>query len=393
MESKTTVTTVTVKASGAIVDNIPLLLHENRQGPRIEYLPTSEYKLKKGDNTGWGVRVQYTSRSQKEVNAIYVGGYDDRQAQGYGEWHSQESNISYHGGWKDNFAEGYGVYTDSWSENWPNDWVKFLPGDADSEMRVQYEGGFKNGYFHGYGVLTFKDTSKFEGTFKEGRRHGYGRYVRRNGEVVEWQIEGAIKVDVKKEKEKNKKKDDEKPQNPQPNQPQVIVVQPTPAAAPSNAPGPQYVLVGPNGQPVLQASAASAHESNIHGSAGVNFSLGHQSQHQGQFQLQQPQGYYYQPVQGGFGSAVELPPRAPSPHPQYVQPVLEMPPRPVTPIPVQYLPARPVTPQGTPGHGRTNSQGFIWAPPPQPQIPPPYPLDGTDNPQPSPSSTQYLSQM
>jgi len=386
METKTTYTTVSVKPTPMEAGHIPWLLQENRQGPRIEYLPTSEYKLKKGDNTGWGVRVQYTSRSQKEVNAIYVGGYDDRQAQGYGEWHSQEANITYHGGWKDNFAEGYGMYCDSWTENWPNDWVKFLPGDAESDMHVQYEGGFKNGYFHGYGVMKFKDTSKFEGTFKEGRRFGYGRYTRRDGQIVQWQLEGALRVDVKNEKTK--------PENPQPVQPQVIVVQPSSAPAPSA--GTQYVqpgvVVGPTGQ-LYQASASHGHESNIHGQAGVQFSLGHQSQHQAQAQLQQqPQGYYYQPV---LGTAVELPQRITTPQPQYVQvpQPLEMPPRPITPIPQQY--GRPVTPQGSPpDHNRTNSQGFIWAPPPQPQIPPPYPVDPpSGSPQGSPSNTQYMSQM
>lgn len=376
-------------------------------------MPTSEYKLKKGDNTGWGVRVQYTSRSQKEVNAIYVGGYDDRQAQGYGEWHSQELDITYHGGWKDNFAEGYGMYCDSWTENWPNDWVKFLPTDAESDMYVKYEGGFKDGLFHGYGVMTFKDTSKFEGTFKEGRRFGYGQFTRRNGEVIEWQLEGAIKVDVKTEKEKekpHKKKDDKKEdQRPHTPQPQVIFVQSPPATA-ANPGQPQYVqpvVFGPNGQPIFQASASSGHENLLQGSAGLQFSLGHESHHQGQVQVQQPQGYYYQPVQpvqATLGTAVELPPRIPSPQPQYIQsvaaqptqaqPALEMVPRPLTPLPVQYVPARPVTPQGAaPGHGRTNSQGFIWAPPPQPQIPPPYPVDNAGTPQGSPSNTQYLSQM
>lgn len=404
MAATTTFTTVTITPTPARPDHLPEWLKDGRQGPRIEYNPTSEYKLKKGEKTGWGVIVQFTSRSQKEMNAIYVGGLEERRAEGYGEWHSEDEKLSYHGGWKENVACGWGRYTDSWTENWPDGWVRFLAADATSEMFVQYEGGWKDGYFHGYGELTFRDTSKYEGTWKNGRRFGYGKYTRRSGEIIEWQIEGAIKVESKKDKKKEKK--DEKTENTQPAQPQVVIVQPP--AAPVAPQYPQTVYVGPDGKPILQAGAGSSHEAFAQGQANVQFTLGHASQHQAGVQLQQPQGYYYQPVQPGqpvLGTAVELPPRITTPTPQYAQQhaatqPIEMPARPITPIPAQYAP-RPVTPQPP---GRHPSQGFIWAPP-QPQIPPapgspgnpPYPPDvsdlnisGTQQMQGSPPNTQFF---
>jgi hypothetical protein len=323
-----TVTPVPVKP------DVPLWL-TGHQCPRIEYNPTSEYKFKKGEKTGWGVICQFTSRSQKEMNAIYVGGLEERQAEGYGEWHSEEEKIAYHGGWKNNVANGYGKYTDAWTQDWPDSWARFLPGDAESTARHSYEGGFHNGYFHGFGKLTFKDRSVYEGSWKEGRRWGYGTYTRDNGQVVEFSIDGPKKPDSKKDE---KKHDDKKPE-----QPQVIFLQQPP---PQQQPQQFYqpVIAQPViPAPVLQVSQPHEHTAN----AGVQFSWGH----------------------------------GPSPPQTMTQPQIvyqtEVPGRPITPqpIPVQYTygsPPRPLTPQP-----HRNSQSYLVTVPtnPQPGIPgsPPYP--------------------
>ena len=309
-------TTVTVTPS-PVRPNVPLWL-SGHQCPRIEYNPTSEYKLKKGEKTGWGVICQYTSRSQKEMNAIYVGGLEDRRAEGYGEWHSEEERMSYHGGWKDNVAAGYGRYSDSWSVDWPDSWARFLPGDADVTAKFTYEGGFKDGYFHGYGTLTFKDKSRYEGTWKEGRRWGYGKYTKDDGTVTEFQIEGAVKPAEKKDDKKDKK--DEKKDDKKDTSPQYIYVQPQP-----------QILQPVMQQPLVQVSQPHEHSAN----AGVTFSWGTQQQ------PSQPTYVYAQPLEV---------------------------PRPLTPqpIPVQYTvgsPPRPLTP-----HSRQSSQSYIVTVPANAQV-------------------------
>ena len=343
-------TTVTVTPS-PVKPNVPLWL-SGHQCPRIEYNPTSEYKLKKGENTGWGVICQYTSRSQKEMNAIYVGGLDSRHAEGYGEWHSEDERLSYHGGWKDNVASGYGKYADSWTTDWPDSWARFLPGDADTTAKFTYVGGFKDGYFHGYGELTFKDKSKYEGSWKEGRRWGYGKYTKDDGTITEFQIEGAVKPAPKKEEKKDDKKDPP---------PQFIYVQGQP----------QIIQQPVIPQPVLQVSPPNT-EHQHQAQAGVAFTWGHGSPQQ---QITQPAYIYATP-------GVEVPIRTTTPQP----------------IPVQYTVGeadRPLTPQ----HGRTGSQSYLVTAPTivQPATPgsPPYPdienininLGG------SPSNTAYFPHM
>jgi hypothetical protein len=350
-----TTTTVTFTPS-PVKPNVPLWL-TGHQCPRVEYNPTSEYKLKKGEKTGWGVVCQFTSRSQKEMNAIYVGGLEDRHAEGYGEWHSEEEKMSYHGGWKDNLASGWGRYCDSWTENWPDGWVKFIPDDADSVLRYTYEGGFKDGYFHGYGELTFRDKSKFEGSWREGRRVGYGKFTKDNGTIIEFQLEGAEKPPKKAEPNKDKPKPEPQPQviyvqqQPQPQLFQPVVYQQPPTPQP---------------QPQIQVHQPHEHTAN----AGVQLQWGHG---QGSPPQQQAQPtYYYQPVPQQ-GQPIEIPARIHTPQP----------------IPVQYSfgpqPPRPLTPVAQPG--REGSQGYLWAMPPG-QSPgqggtpgnPPYP---TDVPQPT----------
>ena len=361
-----TTTTVTVTPT-PIKPDVPLWL-TGHQCPRIEYNPTSEYKFKKGEKTGWGVICQFTSRSQKEMNAIYVGGLEERRAEGYGEWHSEDEKIAYHGGWKDNVANGYGKFTDSWTQDWPDSWARFLPGDAESTAKYSYEGGFLNGYFHGYGELTFKDKSKYEGSWKEGRRWGYGKYTRDNGQIVEFSIEAIKKPDPPKKDDKKDKKDEKKteekitetktqviflqqpqqqPQQPVYQQPiyqqpqqqtvyQPVVAQPVIAQPVIAQPViPQPVIP----QPVLQVTNPHEHSAN----AGVSFTWGHGSPTQ---TATQPQ-IVYQPVEA----------------------------RPITPqpIPVQYTyPPRPLTPQP-----HRNSQSYLVTVPTNPQLgtpgSPPYP--------------------
>lgn len=297
---------VTVTPS-TVTPNVPLWL-TGHQCPRIEYNPTSEYKLKKGENTGWGVICQYTSRSQKEMNAIYVGGLDSRRAEGYGEWHSEDERMSYHGGWKDSVACGWGKYADSWTTDWPDSWARFLPGDADVTAKFTYEGGFKDGYFHGYGELSFKDKSKYEGTWKEGRRWGYGKYTKDDGSVTEFQIEGAVKKpEPKKEEKKN-----------EPSLPQIIYVQGQP----------QVVQQPVIAQPLVQVSPHNEHQHQAQ--AGVQFTWGHGSPPQ---TTTQPAFVY---------PTVDIPVNTTSPQP----------------IPPQFTVGeqdRPLTPQP----GRHNSQPYV----------------------------------
>jgi hypothetical protein len=390
--------TVTVTPS-PIKPNVPLWL-TGHQCPRIEYNPTSSYKLKIGDKTGYGVVCQYTSRSQKEMNAIYVGGLDDRRPSGYGEWHSEDERMSYHGGWKDNVASGYGRYSDSWTIDWPDSWARFLPGDSDVDAKVTYEGGFKEGLFHGHGELLFRDKSKYEGSWKEGRRWGYGKYTKDDGTVISF---GGPKKEEKKEEAKDEKKHERKEPIPQfiylqqPGQyyPQVmggpvpIAVTPQPNEHQANAGisfnwghgGPQQVVAQPQvGQPIVVTQPPHEHQAN----AGVSVNWGHGN-------MQQPVQQQTYMVPG----AVDI-----------VQ-------RPTTPIPVQYTygPARPITP--IPQHVRQGSQSYfvtvptpgvpVQAPGPGSPGNPPYPTDGLaqitiSNSPPgslnsSPSNTQFMPHM
>lgn len=334
-----TTTTYTVTPS-PVKPNVPLWL-TGHQCPRIEYNPTSEYKLKKGDKTGWGVIVQYTSRSQKEMNAIYVGGLEERRAEGYGEWHSEDMRLSYHGGWKDNVASGYGKYCDGWTVDWPDSWARFLPGESDTDAKVTYEGGFKDGVFHGYGVLSFKDRSKYEGTWKNGRRWGYGKYTKDDGTVIEFQVEGAVKKE---------KKDEKKPEKKEELKAQIIYVQGQPQLVQSVGGQPvmgQPVVAQPimgQGQQLLQvAQPTTEHQAQ----AGITLAWGHGSP---QAQTTQPT-YYFQPV---ASQPLDIP-------------------RPLTPIPAAYtMPPRPLTPN--PHRG---SQQYVLVPPNQ--LVPPYPSDGTSS--------------
>lgn len=360
-------TTVFTVTPSPVKPNVPLWL-TGHQCPRIEYNPTSEYKLKKGEKTGWGVVCQFTSRSQKEMNAIYVGGLEDRHAEGYGEWHSEEERMSYHGGWKDNVASGFGIYCDSWTENWPDGWVKFIPDDSDSPARITYEGGFKDGYFHGYGELKFKDKSKFEGSWREGRRVGYGKYIKDNGMIIEFQIEG---VEAKKEEPK---KEDKKPDNPQP---QVILVQQAPPPPPQPQPQlfqPVVYQQPPTPQPQPQIQVHQPHEHTAN--AGIQVAWGH-GQGSPPQQTAQPT-YYYQPAPQQ-GQPIEIPVRVSTPQP----------------IPVQYSygpqPPRPLTP--VPQPGREGSQGYIWAMPPGSGSPgnPPYPAGNNPVPYPDTPAVQLSS--
>ena len=265
------------------------------------------------------------------MNAIYVGGLEERRAEGYGEWHSEEEKIAYHGGWKDNVANGYGRFTDAWTQDWPDSWARFLPGDAESTARHTYGGGFLNGYFHGYGELTFKDKSKYEGSWKEGRRWGYGKYTRDNGQVVEFSTEAPKKPEPPKKEEP--KKDDKKPEP----QPQVIVLQQQPQ------PYYQPVVTQPVlGQPVVPQPVVPVNNPHEHSAnAGVAFTWGHGSAPQ---TLAQPQLAY----------PVEAPGRPVTPQPIPIQYTYGVPPRPLTPQPhhnsQSYLVTVPTNPQpGTPG--------------------------------------------
>jgi hypothetical protein len=368
MASITETATITF-APSAVKPNVPLWL-TGHQCPRVEYNPTSEYKLKKGDKTGWGVVCQFVTRAQRDMNAIYVGGLDDRRAEGYGEWHSEEEKISYHGGFKDNVASGYGKYCDGWTVDWPDSWVKFLPGDAESEARFTYEGGFRDGYFHGYGELIFRDKSRYEGSWKDGRRHGYGKYIKDNGVLIEFQLEGALKHEERKQEERRHEyhhEDHRKESSPQiiyvqpAQQPQILqpyVVQPQPQ---------------PQQQPIVQVSQPQEHNIN----AGVAFAWGHGNPQQ-RPTTPQPQTVYYQPVQ-----PVEIPVgRVSTPQPIPVQFTYSSPPRPVTP-----------SPSLTPNH--RSSQGYIWTAAPQQATPqsPPYPDVESIQLQGSPQNTQYFPHM
>jgi len=302
---------------------------------RIEYNPTSEYKLRKGEKTGWAVICAYTSRGQKEMNAIYVGGLEERKAQGYGEWHSEEERIAYHGGFKDNLAEGWGRYTDAWTEDWPEDWVRFL-SDSEAHFRVKYEGGFKNGYFHGHGVMIFRDKSRYEGTWREGRRWGYGKYTRDNGSFYEFPVEGALHVDVNKRTETVIVDDPHRPSYtplppiapaPAP-QPQVIVVQ-----QPAQQPPPQTYVTSPPIPAPQPMSVPMPHEQQVN--ASLAFQWGH--------------GTVPSPPQTTTGPPGLAP-----------YPAVDIPARPTTPsaIPVQFTqyPPRPVTPGS-----RHGSDAFVFA--------------------------------
>jgi hypothetical protein len=286
------------------------------------------------------------------MNAIYVGGLDDRSAEGYGEWHSEEERMSYHGGWKSNVAHGYGRYTDSWTTDWPDSWARFLPGDAESTAKHTYDGGFKDGFFHGYGILTFKDKSKYEGTWKEGRRWGYGIYTKDDGSVTVFQIEGAQappKKDDKKDEKKDDKKDDKKDNKPQ--IPQIIYV----------GGQPQIVQQPVLPQPIIQVPPHNPH------------------QHQAQAGIQ---------VTWGHGSPTQ---QATQPTYIYSQPTIEV------PIPPQYSVGeqeRPLTPQPS----RTNSQPYVVLP----TVPtlasgtpgsPPYPDVENVNLGGSPTNTAYFPHM
>ena len=377
VEETTTVTVI----PDPIKPNLPLWL-TGHQCPRIEYNPTSEYKLKKGDNTGWGVVCQFVTRAQRDMNAIYVGGLESRRAEGYGEWHSEEERISYHGGFKDSVANGYGKYCDGWTVDWPDSWVKFLPGDAESEARFTYEGGFKDGLFHGYGELSFRDKSKYEGTWKEGRRWGHGKYIKDNGTVIEFYPDGFNPKKKEEPKKEPPKKQEPKKEEPKKEQPQIIYV---PAAtAPQVLP--PYVL-----QPQSQHTA----------NAGVQLSWGHS--HGGSppqtAAVPQPTVYYQpaevsvtsqpQPVQAQsqiYYTPIEIPARPVTPTPIPVQFTYGSPPRPVTPV----APAQPVaTPQPHPG--------FVWnvpsttSGPGQPQAQSPAPLPYPDDPPNISGGTQKLS--
>jgi len=353
---------------GPAKPNVPVWL-TGQQCPRIEYNPTSEYKFKKGDKTGWGVICQYTSRSQKEMNAIYVGGLEDRRADGYGEWHSEDEKISYHGGWKDNVANGYGKYCDAWAVDWPDSWARYLPGESETEARHTYEGGFKDGMFHGYGVLSFRDKSKYEGTWKEGRRWGYGKYIKDDGTVIEFQIEGAVKPAKKDDKKDDKKKDENKDKKDE-NPPQVIVVQPQ---------QPQYVqpVVLP-GQPVLQVPQPQPQGHDHQANVTISWGHGHGSPPQTTATPQPQPTYIYQPVTVNE-QPVAIPVRPTTPTPIPVQFTYGSPPRPVTPQPPRQgslVYAVPLTPQPQPTPGS----------PPYPDIQP-LNLGG------SPGNTQYFPHM
>ena len=345
-----TTTVVTTITPAPIKPDVPLWL-TGHQCARVEYMPTSEYKLKRGERTGWGVVCQYTSRRQTEMNAIYVGGLEERRAEGFGEWHSEEQNMSYHGGWKDNVASGYGRYCDTWLENWPDGWTRFIPDDAKrGDPRHTYEGGFKLGYFHGYGELTFKDKSRYEGTWKDGRRWGYGKYIKDNGSVIEFQVEGAVKPPPKPEP----KKEDPKPTP----QPHIIIV---PSGQPQPSPNPQPFIINPQG-----------HEH--HANANVQLNWGHSPGHGSPGQQQAQPGYFYQPVPYDMNQHRPSTPQ---------------------PMPVQYsYPPRPVTPQPRPGE-------YVYAVPTsaQPGVPgsPPYPditqIQLSGSPGSSPQNSGYLSHM
>jgi len=356
--TETITTTFTTHAPQAIKPNVPLWL-TGHQCPRIQYNPTSEYKLKKGEKTGWGVICQYTSRSQKEMNAIYVGGLEERHAQGHGEWHSEDERLSYHGGWKDDQAYGWGRFSDSWTTDWPDSYARFLPGDSDIHAKITYEGGFKDGWFHGYGEMRFNDGSKYEGTWKEGRRVGYGRYIRKNGDILEFQVESSIKVKVeekKEKKEKNKKEDkkeEKKPEQPKPEpNPQVIYVQPQ-ALPPPQVLQPLVVQQ----PPTIQVSNPHEHQAN----AGIQVNWGHGHTQSPQPQPQ-PQTVYY---------PVDVPNHTTTPQP--------------SPPYAYTVPVRPFTPQGD---RPTGGPAYMWRAPSHtsPGLPgsPPYP-DLT----PIPNNTQY----
>ena len=316
----TTITTTTVvTTTGATVQTSVPHWISGHQCLKIEYNPTSEYKLKRGEKTGYGVVCQYTTRAQRDMNAIYVGGLDERTPEGYGEWHSEEEGLSYHGGWKNGLASGYGKFTDSWTTDWPDSWARFLPGDAESTAKHTYSGGFKDGYFHGWGELTFRDKSRYEGSWKDGRRWGYGKYIKDDGTTVEFQPEGWKRPEPKKE-EKDTKKDDKKPSSPQ-----YIYVQPA---------QPQYV------QPVIQVPGPQpAHEHAAN--AGISLTWGHGN-------VQQP------PPQPGL--VYTMPPPQP--------PVVEIPGRPVTPqpIPLQYTIGGDASRPTTPNPGAQAGQAYIISP-------------------------------
>jgi hypothetical protein len=317
-----TTTTITTSADGRPPQAPVPKWISGHQCPKVEYNPTSEYKLKKGEKTGYGVVCQYTTRAQRDMNAIYVGGLDERTPEGYGEWHSEEEGLSYHGGWKNGLASGYGKFTDSWTTDWPDSWARFLPGDAESTAKIGYIGGFKEGYFHGWGELTFKDKSRYEGSWKDGRRWGYGKYIKDDGFTVEFQPDGYVKPEPKKEEKHDEHKHDK------PASPQYIYVQPA---------QPQFI------QPVIQAPGPQIPQfPNEHkAQAGVSLTWGHGVQ-----PPSPPQpGYLYSGPQAQPQGLVEIPFRPSTPQP----------------IPVQFTvggSSRPTTPQP----GRHNSQPYPGQP-------------------------------
>ena len=84
------------------------------QCPRIEYKPTSTYKLHRGDGNGSGVVCQFVNLGKLEVNAITLVSL----------WNVcrrvTEKGISYHRSWKNGVTFGEGRYLNLLTENRPS---------------------------------------------------------------------------------------------------------------------------------------------------------------------------------------------------------------------------------------------------------------------------------
>lgn len=158
----------------------PFELNGAHQCKYVRFNTSGEFKLTQGKETGWGALCRFNGDSDIDVNASYVGGLHEFNAEGHGQLHVQDEFFSYIGGWRDNLASGWGKWCDSWTEEWP-DGVMHYRTVTYVHKTMFYEGGFKDGYFHGYGELTWETGANYKGSWKEGRRDGCGVYTTADG--------------------------------------------------------------------------------------------------------------------------------------------------------------------------------------------------------------------
>ena len=158
----------------------PIELNGAHQSRHVRFQTSSTFKLTDGKKTGWGALCRFEPDSDIDVNAAYVGGLHQCDAQGQGQLHVKEDNFSYIGGWRDNVASGWGKWCDSWTEDWPDGVMRYKQVTRVPKT-LRYEGGFKDGYFHGHGEFNWEDGANYKGSWKEGRRDGCGVYTTKEG--------------------------------------------------------------------------------------------------------------------------------------------------------------------------------------------------------------------